>query len=195
MNHRAGTVTCVDAASLTVTATIDVGGALEFAAELAGKGLVFVNVEDRGEVVAIDARKHAVAARHSLEPAREPTGLAIDEKRGLLFCGCGSKHLAVVDAATGKVLATPAIGDRCDGAAFDPGTGLAFASCGDGTTTVVRPAGEKEFAVAGTLETAPGARTCTVDRATHELYVVAGSRGKDDVRLLVFAPVEASAVR
>jgi DNA-binding beta-propeller fold protein YncE len=192
MNHRAGTVTCVDAASLEVKATIEVGGALESAVEYVAKGMVFVNVENKSQIAAIDAKKHEVLARWALDPAKEPTGLAIDEKKGVLFAGCGSGHMAVVDAATGKVLATPAIGDHCDACAFDPETGLAFASCGDGTTTVVRAGEDGTFTAAAKIDTAPGARTCAVDRKTHKLWVCAGTRGKDDVRLLVFGQGEAA---
>lgn len=188
MNHRAGTITCVDAASLEVKATIEVGGALESAAEYVAKGMVFVNVENKSHIAAIDAASHKVVNRYPLEPAKEPTGLAIDEKNGVLYAGCGSGHMACVDAASGKVLATPAIGQGCDACAFDPETGLAFASCGDGTTTVVKMGADKSFAVAAKIDTAPGARTCTVDRKTHKLWICAGTRGKDDVRLVVFAP-------
>jgi hypothetical protein len=181
-------VTCVDAQSLEVKATIDVGGALEFAAEWAEKGLVFVNVENKSQIAAIDANKHEVLARYPLAPAQEPTGLALDEKTGILFAGCGSGHMAVVDATNGKVLTTLPIGDHCDAAAFDPESGLAFASCGDGTTTVVREGPGKTFTLVGKIDTASGGRTCAIDRKTHKLWVCAGSRGKDDVRLLVFAP-------
>ena len=185
MNHRAGSVTCVDP-EMKVAATIEVGGALEFAVEWPGKQRVFVNVEDGNAVAEIDAGKHTLVKKHPLAPAEEPTGLAIDAKNGLLFCGC-NKMLAVVDAATGKVVTTLPIGKGCDAVAFDAERGLAFASCGDGTTTVVREVDAHTFEVAGKIDTAPGARTCTIDPKDHTLWVVAGTRGKDDVRLLQFA--------
>lgn len=185
MNHRAGSITCVDP-EMKVAATIEVGGALEFAAEWPGKQRVFVNVEDGNAIAEIDTGKHALVKKHPLAPAEGPTGLAIDTKNGILFCGC-DKMLAVVDAATGKVLTTLPIGKGCDAVAFDAERGLAFASCGDATTTVVREVDAHTFEVAGRIDTANGARTCTVDPKDHTLWVVAGTRGKDDVRLLQFA--------
>jgi DNA-binding beta-propeller fold protein YncE len=186
VNHKSGTVTCVDSSGLEVKATIEVGGELEFAVEQASKGLVFVNVEDQGCVAEIDAKKHALVAKHPLAPAKDPTGLAIDEKNGILFCGC-DKQLAIVEAATGKILATPAIGEGCDAVAFDAQRGLVYASCGDGTTTVVREVDPTTFEIVATIQTGAGGRTCTLDPRTHKLWVAAGSRGKGDVRLLVFA--------
>ena len=192
MNHRAGTITCVDASSLEVKATIEVGGALEFAQEYVAKGMVFVNSEDKNFVAQIDAKKHSVVARHELAPATTPTGLAIDEKNGILFAGCDQK-LAILDASTGKVIATPEIGKGCDAVAFDAERMLAFASCGDGTTTVVHEADPKKFDVVAKIETAKGAKTCALDPKTHKLWLAASTRGQDDARLLVFAQEERAA--
>jgi hypothetical protein len=191
MNHKAGTITCVDPSSLEVKATIEVGGKLEFPAEYAAKGLVFVNAEDKSFIAAVDVKKHAVVAKYELAPAEGPTGLAIDAKKGVLFAGCDEK-LAVVDANTGKVLATPAIGRGCDAVGFDADRGLAFASCGDGTTTIVRETKAGTFEAVGKIETEKGGRTCAVDSKTHKLWVAAGQRGKDEVKLLVFAPESAN---
>jgi YVTN family beta-propeller protein len=188
MNHKAGTVTCVDATTLEVKATIEVGGKLEFGVEYLAQGLVFVNAEDKNFVAEIDAKKHTLVARIPLAPAESPTGLAIDQKHGILFAGC-DKMMAVVDIAGGKVIATPAIGDGCDAAVFDADSNLAFASCGDGTTTIVREVDGKTFEVAGKIDTAAGARTCAIDPKTHNFWVCAGTRGKDDARLLVFGRV------
>ena len=187
MNHRAKTITCVDADKLDVKATIQVGGTLEFPVEYPAKGLVFVNAEDESFVAQIDAKKHAMVTKLELAPAEKPTGLAIDLKKGYLFAGCDGK-LAVLDTSSGKVIATPAIGDGCDAVAYDAERGLAFASCGDGTTTVVREAKPGTFEVAAKIETEKGGRTCAFDSKTRKLWVAAGSRGKNETKLIVFAP-------
>lgn len=187
MNHRAKTITCVDASTLEVKATITVGGTLEFPVEYPAKGLVFVNAEDESFIAEIDAKKHAMVSKHELAPAEKPTGLAIDLKKGYLFAGCEGK-LAVLDANTGKVIGTPAIGDGCDAVAYDAERGLAFASCGDGTTTVVREGKPGTFEVACKIDTEKGGRTCAYDSKTHKLWVAAGTRGKSESKLLVFAP-------
>ena len=108
-----------------------------------------------------------------LTDCEEPTGLTIDRKNRRLFAGCGgNKKMAIVDADSGRMLATPAIGDGCDATAFDADWGLAFASAGDGTITVIREEGPDKFSVAQTLTTQKGARTMALDARTHQLFTV-----------------------
>jgi DNA-binding beta-propeller fold protein YncE len=189
MNHRGGTITCVDAKSLEVKKTIEVGGALEFPAEDPAKGLVFVNVEDKSLVAVIDAKKHEVVERHATAPGEEPAGLAIDRKNGLLFLGCGNKKLVVMQAQTGKVVASLDIGEHCDGVAFDAETGNVFASC-RGASSVIHEKDATTFEPVGSLD---AGKTCAIDPKTHKLYITSGTRGeKDTVKVLVFAPKSGS---
>ena len=78
--------------------------------------------------------------------------------------------MAVVDADTGKVLATPTIGEGPDAAAFDAKNKLAFSSNGDGTLTVV-DAGKSNFPIIQNLTTQRGARTMTFDSASGRVYL------------------------
>jgi len=94
-----------------------------------------------------------------------------------LFVGCGNKMMAVVDANTGKVLATPAIGDGVDATAFDSESGLAFASCGEGVLTVVKEESPGKFEVAETVPTQEGARTMAFDSKTQRVFVVTAKFG------------------
>jgi DNA-binding beta-propeller fold protein YncE len=185
MNHKGGTITCVDAKTLEVQKTLDVGGALEFAREDAEKGLVFVNVEDKNLLVVIDAKKHEIGAKHAVAPGDKPAGLAYDAKNGLLFIGCDNKKLVVMESRTGKVVASLESGEHCDGCAFDPETGNVFASC-RGSSYGYHVKDAKTFE---RLPPFDAGKTCTLDPRTHRLYVTAGKRGeKDSVKVLVFAP-------
>jgi DNA-binding beta-propeller fold protein YncE len=185
MNHKGGTITCVDAKSLEVTHTIEIGGALEFSAEDAAKGLVYVNVEDKSLLVSIDAKKHEVLQKYATAPGEEPAGLAFDAKDDLLFLGCGNKKLVVMEAKTGKVVTSLDIGEHCDGVAFDPGTGNVFASC-RGASSAIHAKDAKTFEPLGSLDEG---KTCAVDPKTHTLYITSGKRGeKDSVKVLVYAP-------
>src|SRR5437763_4544595 len=103
-----------------ITASIPVGGKPEFA-QVDGKGRIYVNIEDKNEIVEIDAKNALVAKRNSIAPCDSPSGLAIDPKKRLLYSVCGNKMMIVFDPAAGKVLATPAIGGGTDGVAFDGG--------------------------------------------------------------------------
>ena len=166
------TSSAVDASKGEVVGKVDLGGKPEFAAT-DEKGTIFVNIEDKSEIVAFDSQKLTVKAHWKLADCEEPTGLAIDRKNRRLFAGCGgNKKMAIVDADSGKVLATPAIGDGCDATAFDADWGLAFASAGDGTITVIREDGPDKFSVAQTLTTQKGARTMALDLKTHQLFTV-----------------------
>ena len=176
-NGRSQDSTAIDGASGKVLGTIKLDGKPEFAASDA-KGEIFVNIEDKSELVAIDPNKLEVKAKWPLAPCKEPSGLAIDRKNHRLFVGCDNKMMAVVDADSGKVLATPAIGEGVDATAFDPETGLAFASCGeDGVLTVVKEESPDKFSVAETVTTQKGARTLALDTKTHNVFVVTAQFG------------------
>ena len=168
-NGRSNNSTAIEAKSGTVAGTIALGGKPEFSVA-DGKGMVYVNIEDKNELVAIDAAKLTVAKRYPLGPCDGPSGLAIDIKNRRLFSVCSNRLMAVSDPDAGKVLATPAIGQGSDGVAFDPGTGYAFSSNGDGTLTVVQQTGGK-WDVLENIATERGARTIAIDDKTHKLYL------------------------
>jgi DNA-binding beta-propeller fold protein YncE len=175
-NGKSQDSTAIDATNGSVLGTIKLDGKPEFSAS-DGKGEIFVNIEDKSELTAIDANKLEVKTKWPLAPCEEPTGLSIDRKNRRLFVGCDNKMMAVVDADTGKVLATPAIGEGVDATSFDDETGLAFASCGEGVLTVVREDSRDKFSIAESIPTQPGARTMALDSKTHDVYVVTAKFG------------------
>ncbi len=175
-NGRSQDATVIEASDGSVAGTIKLGGKPEFPVS-DGQGSVFANIEDKNEIVKINAKTLAVEAHWPVSPCDSPSGLAIDRTDRRLFAVCDNKLMAVVDADSGKVVATPAIGDGPDAAAFDPQTKLAFSSNGQsGTVTVVRPSGKDNYAVE-TVETAKGARTMALDEKTHKLYLSTASFG------------------
>ena len=175
-NAKSHDTTAVDASKGEVVGKIELGGKPEFAAT-DEKGTVFVNIEDTSELVAFDSQKLAVKSRWKLTDCDEPTGLSIDLKNRRLFAGCGNKKMAIVDADSGKLLSSPAIGEGCDATRFDADLGLAFASAGDGTITVIKDDGGSKFSVAQTVTTQKGARTMTLDTKTHRLFTVTANVG------------------
>jgi DNA-binding beta-propeller fold protein YncE len=176
-NGRSQDSSAIDAASGKVLGTIKLDGKPEFAASDA-KGEVFVNIEDKSELVAIDPNKLQVKATWPLAPCTDPSGLSIDRKHRRLFVGCDNNMMAVVDADNGKVLATPAIGEGVDATVFDDETGLVFASCGgDGVLTVVKEDTPQKFSVAENVTTQKGARTLALDSKTHKVFVVTADFG------------------
>jgi len=176
-NGRSQDASAIDAEKGTVVGTIKLGGKPEFAAS-DGKGGVFVNIEDKSELVAIDPEKLEVKARWQLAPCREPSGLAMDRKNRRLFVGCDNKMMAVVNGDSGKVVATLPIGEGVDATAFDDETHLAFASCGEGVLTVVHEDSADKFSVAENVKTQQGARTMALDPKTHNVFTVTAKFGE-----------------
>lgn len=170
-NGRSKNASVIDATNNTVAATIALDGKPEFAAD-DGNGMVYVNIEDKGEIQNIDARNARVIATWPLTGCEEPSGLAMDQKHHRLFSGCGNKVMAITNADNGKVITTVPIGQGVDANGFDPGTELAFSSNGDGTLTVVHEESPGKFAVEQNAETQRGARTMALNRNNHEIYLV-----------------------
>jgi DNA-binding beta-propeller fold protein YncE len=171
-NGRSASATAIDAGTSQVAGTLDLGGQPESAAA-DGAGHVFVNLEDKGEVLKLDARALKVLARWPVAPAKLPVSMAIDAPNRRLFVGCRSKVLLVLDTDDGKVVASLPIGDRVDASAFDPKTKLVFSSCGDGTVSVVRQETPDKYTAVETVKTRPGSKTMGLDPKTHRLFLPA----------------------
>jgi DNA-binding beta-propeller fold protein YncE len=174
-NGRSKTATVIDDTTHQVVATVSLPGRPEFPVA-DGKGSIYDNIEDLSEIAHIDAKTHTVVAAWPIAPCEGPSGLAIDKKHDRLFSVCDGK-MAVVDAQTGKVVATPTIGDGPDAARFDAKHQLAFSSNGEGTLTVVHEDSPDQYSVVQILTTKKGARTMDLDEATGKIYVVTADFG------------------
>jgi len=169
-NGQAGTSTAVDGATLQVAGTIQLDGRPEFCAA-DGKGHVYVNIEDKGEIQEIDSNTLKVTRTFNLAPAEEPAGLAVDPRHGYLFSTCHNQQMAVVDLKSGQVVARPAIGKGTDAAWFDAKYNDAFSSNGEGSLTVIHESKDGEFEIADTVKTMPSARTLAIDSKSHKIFL------------------------
>ncbi len=168
--------TAIEAATGAVAGTIELGGRPEFAVA-DGEGTVYVNLEDKSTIVALDSRKLAVKTRWPLAPCEDPSSMAMDRKNARLFIGCRNRLMAVVDYRSGKVLATLPIGQGVDATVFDPESALVFNSNGDGTITVVQEDSPDKFHVVENVATQRGARTIALDSKTHKLFLPVAEYG------------------
>jgi YVTN family beta-propeller protein len=176
-NGRSQDATVIDAATGKVAGTIGLGGKPEFPVS-DGKGNLYVNIEDKSEIARINPASMQVEARWPLAPCEEPSGLAMDTANRRLFAVCSNQKMAVVNADTGKVVATVAIGNGPDATSFDAGKGLVFSSNGqDGTITVVKQESPDKYSVLETVPTEKSARTMTLDSKTHRLFLSAAKLG------------------
>jgi DNA-binding beta-propeller fold protein YncE len=170
-NGKSADATALNAADGKVAGMIPIGGRPEFAAG-DGQGHVFVNVEDKSQLLEIDAQKLAVLHRWPLTGCKEPSGLAFDEKNRRLFSVCANKKMMVVNADTGKVVATVPIGDDPDAAGFDPDTQFVFSSNGEsGDLTVIHEDSPDKYTVVENVPTKKYARTMAIDLKTHNIFL------------------------
>lgn len=175
-NGRSHNSTAIDAATGNVVGKIPLDGKPEFGVST-GSGEIFVNIEDKSELAALDPQNLKVKAVWPLKPCESPSGLAMDVKNRILFSGCDNKMMAAVDADTGKVITVLPIGDGVDADRFDPDNHLAFASCGEGVLTIVKEDGPDKVSVLENLPTQRGARTMEFDPKTHNIYTVTANFG------------------
>jgi YVTN family beta-propeller protein len=185
-NGRSHNVTVIDTKDDKVLATLELPGKPEFPVA-DGKGNVYDNIEDKSEIVHIDARTRKLLATWPVAPGESPSGLAIDQANGILFSVCDNQKMAIVSTKTGKVIATPTIGDGPDAARFSAEAcaglgcvvGYAFSSNGEsGTLTVVREGGLRtHFTAVQNLPTEKGARTMTLSPDGSTAYLVTAKFG------------------
>jgi len=166
----AGVITAIDPEKETVIGQVPLGGGAE-AAVVDGRGAGFVNLEKESSVVSFDPQTLAVMHKYPITGCETPTGLAIDAKNSRLFIGCRSKVMAVMDAATGKVITTLPIGARVDAVAFDAENQLVFCSNGEGTVSVIHQKSSTDYESLGEIQTLPGAKTMALDPKSKKLFL------------------------
>ena len=173
-SHAAPNATVINAADGAVLGTIDLGGQPEQAVT-DGKGHIYVDLEDKGQIAVVDAKTMTVTAHYDLGPqGGAPAGLAFDVKNGILFAACAEPtgSMVILNASDGKILFTLPIGARPDGAVFNPATMEAFASPRDGTLSVVKENSPTSFVVEQNVATKVGAKTLTLDSKTNHILLI-----------------------
>ncbi|HTI43790.1 MAG TPA: YncE family protein [Vicinamibacterales bacterium] len=186
-NGDSMTSTVVDPVAAKVVGTIKYSGPLE-AGVSDGKGTLFVNLVDSGEIAQVDAKSLTVKNTFSAKPCQRGYGAAFDTAHRRLFVACqGAMPIGVViNADTGKVVASMPIGNGSDGVAFDAGTGDVFFTCrdaGDGKSGIVNIFHEDspdKYTRVADVKYFYGARTVALDPKTHHIFSV-GTTKNDPV--------------
>ena len=184
MNGDGESSTVIDAADNTVEGTVPLGGGPEFTVA-DGRGNVFVNLEDKSELLKIDAKSLQVANRWPVAPCSAPSSMAFDAANDRLFLGCRNKLLAVVDSNNGAVVASYPIGDKVDASVFDPSSKIVFSSTGDGHIYGFRQNSPDSYSPLDVISTAAGSKTMTMDKKNQRLLVPV--RDGHDISLWVYA--------
>jgi glutamine cyclotransferase len=176
-SHQVPSITVVDPKDGSVTGTMDVGGGME-EARSDGQGKLYVDVEDEKKIAVVDVKTLKVITKIDLgDTAGGPGGLGLDVKNHILFAMCSEPSVCVVvNADSGKVLATLPIGNGTDGGGFNPNTMEAFSSQRDGTLTIIKENSPTDFAVEQTVQTKPRAKTCTLDTKNNQIILITTER-------------------
>jgi DNA-binding beta-propeller fold protein YncE len=185
MNGDGESSTAINAADNSVMGTIALGGSPEFTIA-DGKGHVFVNLEDKSELLQINAKTHQVQNRWKVAPCEAPSSMAFDFESSRLFLGCRSKVMTVVDSENGKVIASYPIGEKADASVFDKSGKIAFTSTGDGHIYGFLQNSADTYTALPVIDTATGSKTMTMDQKTRHLFVPV--RDKDAISLWVLQP-------
>jgi DNA-binding beta-propeller fold protein YncE len=173
MGHDGGVATAIDPRARKAVANIQVGGTLEFPAS-DGAGKIYVNVTSTPDIAVIDVKSNMVTAHYKLEGCRGASGLAYATQAKLLISSCGNGMAKVIDAATGKEVASIPIARGPDAVIYDPVRRLAFIPCGgDGVLEVISVPDAAHVMKIQTVQTQAGSRTGTLDPASGRLYLMA----------------------
>ena len=176
MNGDGDSTTAINAADGTVAGTVDLGGGPEFPAA-DGKGNLYVNLEEESLLVHIDTQGLKVKDRWPVAPCQAPSSMAFDAQSRRLFLGCRSHVMAVVDADSGKVVASYPIGDHVDASFFDPATKLVLHSLGEGNIAVFHQDSADKYTFVENVATNKGSKTMGFDPRTHHLFVPSNQEG------------------
>jgi DNA-binding beta-propeller fold protein YncE len=168
-NGRSKDVSVIDPAKAEIIKTLPLGDKPEFS-RADGKGTIFVNLEEGAEIALIDTATLSVAKTYKLTDCDGAAALGFDGANRRLFSGCGNRQMKVVDADSGKVLASLPIGEDADGIAFDPEEKRIYVANRDGTMTVVRQDDADHYSVEQDLATEEYAKTIAVDLKTHRVF-------------------------
>jgi len=171
-NHsNPGTATAIDPASGEITGQAVLEDNSPEGAASDGKGKLFVNNERKGTIQVIDDRKMEVLESWPLAPCEGPTGIACDRATDRIFSGCGGKS-AVVNAKTGKLVATLENGEGVDALGWDPAEKLIYIPAGrDSSVTIVHEDSPDKYTVVARVTTAAGAKTISIDTERHIAYL------------------------
>jgi YVTN family beta-propeller protein len=177
MNGESASSTVIDPADNSVKTVVPLGGGPEFAVADGG-GNIFVNLEEQNQVARLDSKKLTVTDHWATQPCAAPSSMALDHQNRRLFVGCRNKLMMVMNADSGKVVASYPIGGHVDATAYDSAHALVFNSTGDGNIAVFHQDSPDTYTLVDTITTNPGSKTMGLDRQTGQLFVPAKVDGE-----------------
>jgi DNA-binding beta-propeller fold protein YncE len=176
LSHAEPNATVIDTKDGSIVGTVNFGGQPE-QAQSDGNGHLYVDLEDKNQIAAVDTKTLTVTAHYDITGCDGPGGLGFDAKNHILFASCHNNVMAIASSTDGKVLTTLPIGQGTDGALFNPSTMEAFSSNGDGTLSIIKENSPTSFVVEQDVATQSGARTSSLDSKTGRVFLITAEFG------------------
>jgi DNA-binding beta-propeller fold protein YncE len=169
-DESGGADVVIDATTGAKRSTIDLGGEAGNTHYDSVSHCIFVAVQTKNQMVAIDPITEKIVRRYDLPGSDHPHGFTIDEPDRLAFISCeGNAALIILDLRTMKPIQQIKVPDDPDVLAWDPEWRRLYVAAESGVLSVfwlegttLKPAGEVR---------APHAHTVSVDPRTHRVYL------------------------
>jgi DNA-binding beta-propeller fold protein YncE len=178
----------VDAASSAARQPIPLGGEAGNTQYDSGSGRVWVAVQTRNQLAAIDPTIDSVVARVAVPGIDRPHGLLVDAAHRLAYvAGEGNSRVGVLDLRTSQVVGTYPVADEPDVLAIDPERHRLFVAAESGAVAAFDIRGDSLAALP--TYRAPHAHSVAVDPRTHLVYVpLEDVGGRPVLRILSLNP-------
>jgi DNA-binding beta-propeller fold protein YncE len=169
-NVTAGTATVIDANTLQVRGTADIGGEIGDIGYDSSSDRILVAAQGRNDLAVIDPAAMAVVQRAQLPGCDHPHGLAIDESDRLVFIACDlNATMLTVDESNWQVVGTDPVGQGPDEMAYDPGPRRLYVAAESGILAIA-VLHDHNVAVIRSGHLADDGHVVAVDPNTHRSY-------------------------
>lgn len=186
-NWRTQSISILPSGQHQPKATVELGGRPQHMIFDLATRQVFASLEDRNEVVALDA-SGTVAHRWKLN-ASLPTGLALDPQSRRLLVAV-RYAVVILNADTGTEIGRVASPAGTDTLWFDDASKTLYAGATGGSVNVIK-LGDDRFQSEHELQTSIRGHTLAYDPVKKFVYMPGGREGR--AKLVILKPVEAAA--
>jgi len=155
------------------------GDTLEAIALEDGSARIFINNRALNRIAVVDRNTHKLLTSWPVTRAKVNVAMALDQADHLLFIGCRSGAIVVMDTRTGKELEALPIPTGIDDLIYDAASHRLYAACGDGAgaLSVYQQVSPRQYKLLGNLPTGPMAKNIALSNSLHRLYLAVPPQG------------------
>lgn len=135
---------------------------------------LYINVTDKNYLAVVDKASGKIVKQIPIREAEQNAPIAMDEKNHRLFEVTRKPgKLLILNADTGKTIASFSAPERTDEVVFDPDNKRIYVAGGQGYVSVVQQDGPDKYSEIARVASLPGAKTEILDRESKRLWVAA----------------------